>query len=66
MGELAQFKEVHKVALPSFVKDLYKHTKVVDNEEVMTLRPEEQGTQNLLVKTSKIPKEKWQATRDGE
>ena len=59
MGKLAQFKEVHKVALPSFDKEVYTHTEVIENEEVMTLRPEEQWTQKLFVNTLKIFGDNW-------
>ena len=48
MGEMAQLKEV------------YKHAEVIDVEEVMTLRPDEQGTAKLMVNTPKIPKGKWE------
>ena len=52
MGELTHFKEVHTAVLPSSDKEVYKHA------EVMTLRPEEQGTRKLFVNPSKIPKGK--------
>ena len=47
MGELAQSKEVHQIVLPNFNKGAHKHAEVIEGEEVMTLRPEEQGTQNI-------------------
>ena len=43
MRELAQFK-LQKVVLSSF-----KHAEVVERDEVITLRPEEQGTQTLQI-----------------
>ena len=52
---LAQFKEVHHIVLPSFSQEEHKNTAVIEGEEVMTLRPEEQGTQKLSENTSKIP-----------
>ena len=52
MAELAQFKKVHKVVLPSFDTEVYKHVDVTEGEEVMTRRPEEEGTQALFVNTS--------------
>ena len=59
MGELAQFSEVHKVVLPSFDKEVYKHPRTTEGEEVLTFRPEEQRTKKkLLVNTSKIHKDK--------
>ena len=58
MGELAQFEKAHKLVLPSFDNEVYKHAEVIEGEEVMTLRPEEQGTQTLFVNTSLIPEEK--------
>ena len=39
---LAQFKEVHKVVLPSFDREVYNHADIFEGEEVMTLRPEEE------------------------
>ena len=47
VGELAQLKEVHIVALPSFDKEVYRRKEVFDGEEVMTLRPEERGTDHF-------------------
>ena len=32
---------------------------VVEGEDVLTLHPEERGSQKLFVDTSRIPKEKW-------
>ena len=60
MGELAQFKEEHETLLPSF-KTLRQDAEVI-GEEVLTLRPEEQGTQTLFVNTMKIPKGTWRRT----
>ena len=59
MGALALFDEAHKTVLPNFRKDVYKEAIVSEGEEGMILRPEEQGTQQLLVHTSKIQKERW-------
>ena len=47
MGELVQFKEVRKGVLPSF--RWYGDAKAIQGEEVMTLRPEAQGTRKLTV-----------------
>ena len=47
--ELARFKEIHKVVLPSVDKEVHKGAEVIEGEEVMTLRPEEQGTQKTLL-----------------
>ena len=58
MGALARFKEVHQVVFSKFNKEVFEHAEVIEGEEVMTLRPEEQRTQKLFVHTSKIPKEK--------
>ena len=45
--------------LPSFSKDVYIQAVVIEGGEATTLRPEEQGTKQLFVNRSKIPKEKW-------
>ena len=45
MAELAQIKEMHKVPLPSFNKEVCKDVKVIECEEVVTPRPEVKGTQ---------------------
>ena len=58
MSELAQFKEVHNVVLPSFNKRCMERQKWLKGEEVMSLRPEEEGTPQLIVDTSKISREK--------
>ena len=50
---------MHKIVLPSFNKLLQKEAVVTEGEEVMFLRPEERGTQQLFVNTSKIPIEQW-------
>ena len=42
--------------LPRFNKEVCKEAVVIEGDEVVSLRPEEQGTPQLLVKTSKIPK----------
>ena len=45
MGELAQLKEVHKV-VPKFNKAVYESAGAVEGEEVLTVRPEDQGRTN--------------------
>ena len=40
----ARFKELHKVPLASFDEELYKNAEVIEGEEVMTLRLEQQRT----------------------
>ena len=49
MGELAYFKVVNKVVLPSFDKEVYKQAEINEGEEVTTLRLEEQGSHKLFV-----------------
>ena len=49
MGDLA----------PSFSKDVHIQAVVIEGGEATTLHPEEQGTKQLFVNRSKIPKEKW-------
>ena len=34
MGELAQFKEVHKIVLPSFDRSMHKDAELIEGEEV--------------------------------
>ena len=59
MGELAQFNQrVHTIVLQSFNKAMYKDVVVIQGEEVLTPRPNEQGSQKLFVDTSKMWKEK--------
>ena len=55
VGELPQFKHVHKIGRPNCKKAIYAEAKVFEGAEVLTLRPEEQGSQMLFVATSKIP-----------
>ena len=54
LGERVRYKGVNEMVLPEFDKD---HTEscVFEGEEVLTFRPEERGTQTLLVNTDKIP-----------
>ena len=47
-----RYKELHEIVLPEAC--------VIEGVEVLTLRPEERGTQKLFVNTDKIPKEKWE------
>ena len=65
MGELARFKEVHEVELPSLNKEVYGHATVTVCEEVTTPRLEEHGTQTLFVNTSTIPKDhpRWRSQK---
>ena len=53
------------VALPSFDQVVYRHAEVIEGEEVVTLRPEEQGTQTLFVKASKNPMGNMGTAHDG-
>ena len=48
IGELAQFKEVHQIVLSTFKKEVYKEVVVIEGGEVLDLRSEEQGTQQLF------------------
>ena len=36
-----------------------KDAMVIEGEEVLTLRPEERGTQHMFVSTDEFPKGKW-------
>ena len=64
MGEIAQFKDGQKVVLPSFNTEVYGDA-MVEGEEVMTLRLQEQETQTLFVNTSKNSPRKVETTLDG-
>ena len=55
-ARLAQFKQVHNMLLPNFNKKVHKDAEVIEGEKVMILRSE-QGTQHLLLNTSKTPRE---------
>ena len=55
MGKLAQFKCI-KWCCQVFNKEVCKGADAIKGEEVMTLRPEEQGRQKLFVETSKTPR----------
>ena len=59
VGELAQFKDVDQMVLPSFNTEVCTEAVVIEGEEVMTVRAEEQGTQTLFVNASKVPKDTW-------
>ena len=48
MCELTEFKDVRKIVLSHSNKAVRKEAVVLGGEEVMTLRPEEQGTQTTL------------------
>ena len=48
VGELAQFNDVYKVALPSFNKEVHRDADVIEGEEVMTLRTDVQGMPTLF------------------
>ena len=50
--------EVHEAVLPKFSEE-YKDAMVIEGDEVLIVRPEERGTQNILVNTDKIPRGKW-------
>ena len=58
-------QEVHKSVLPSFSNDVCKEAVVIEGDEVMTLRPEEEGTPKRFVNTWKIPKGEVATTPDG-
>ena len=58
MGELGRYKEVHEIVFPEFDTE-YAEACVIEGEEVLTLRPEERGTQKLFVNPNKRPEEKW-------
>ena len=58
MGEVGEHQEVHDVVVPKFSRE-YKHALVSEEEEVLTLRPEERGTQTFFVTTDKTPEGKW-------
>ena len=53
----AQQKDVHEVVWPKFSKE-FAEAMVSEGEEVLTLRPEDRGTQKLFVDTDQIPEEK--------
>ena len=53
MSELEQFRKVHKIVPLHFNTGIHKHIAEVEGD-VLTLRPEEQGTQQMFVDTSKI------------
>ena len=57
-GELGRYREVHDIVLPEFDKE-YPEACVIEGEEVLTLRPEERGTQKLFVNTKQIPRGIW-------
>ena len=41
------------------IKPIYGRAEVAEREEFLTLLTEEQGSQKLVVDTSRIPKQKW-------
>ena len=55
IGELGRYKKVHETVSPKFDKECTEAS-VIEEEEVLTLRPEERGTQQLFVSTDKFPK----------
>ena len=57
MGELPQFEEVHDIVPPNFNEAVHEDAEVAEREQVLTLRPAEQGSQKLSVDTSRNPKE---------
>ena len=63
-GELRQYKEVDEVVLPKY-SDEYKDAKVMEGEEVLTLRPEERGTQKTVCKHRQDSQRKMGAAVDG-
>ena len=66
MGDLAQFKEVHKIALPRFNKEVCTEAAVIGaEEEVLTPLPEEQETQKTLCGYVEEPERKMRTTLDG-
>ena len=48
MGELGQYKEVREEVLPKFIKE-FTEAMAMKEEEVLTLRFEERGTENMFV-----------------
>ena len=56
MGKLAQCREVRQNFPPTFDNGTQEHACVMGGEDVLTLRVEEQGKQQLFVDTSNIPK----------
>ena len=44
MGEMALFKEVRQIVLSSYNKE----ATVIEGEDVLSLRPNEQGSQKLI------------------
>ena len=52
------------MVLSEFDKD-HAESCVFEGEEVLTFRPEERGTQKLLVNTDKIPIDKCETAFDG-
>ena len=46
------------MVVPKF-SEVCKHAVVIEGEEVLTLRPQERGTQKFFVTTDKIPDGKW-------
>ena len=42
------------------ISAVYKHAVVIEGEEVLTLLPQERGTQKFFVTTYKIPEGKWE------
>ena len=65
MGELAQFKEVHKTVPPNFNKAIYKDAEVVGGEEILTIRPEEQMFAKTLCGYVKDPERCMETVSDG-
>ena len=60
IGELPQFKEV-----PKFNGAIYESAFVAEGEEVLTRRPEEQGSQKLFEGYVKDPEGKMGTSFDG-
>ena len=48
MGELAQFRMARQILPPMFNRDTCEHACAMEGEEVLTVRMEEQGTQNRV------------------
>ena len=59
MEELATCKSFGPIVLPDLDKDTYRRACVIEGDEVLTFRREDQETQKLFVDTSKIPAATW-------
>ena len=66
MGELAQFKEVHRIVPPNFNKANYEDAERGRRRRgVLALRPEEQGWQQLFCEHAMDPERTMVTVFDG-